>query len=169
MERLGRLLGCLGGLLGRPWGLLGRLEGLLGRLGGLLGRLGVSWAVLGAIWGPIWDRIWTPDLPKLVFFLWFLLMFAHSQTSTKIHKTPGKQTIFVGFGPQVRPQIGPKSIQNRPPGGIGGVHDGPWGSWGPGNAQDLPGPLPTRSQDLPGPSGTIRDIPGYSGTPHDHP
>ena len=65
----------------------------------------------------------------------------------KSTKTLGKHTIFVGSGPQVRPQIGPKSIQHRPPGG----------SWGPRNAQDLPGPLPRRSQDLPGPP---QDPPG---------
>ena len=75
--------------------------------------------------------------------------------------------MFKGSGVQLRPHIGPKSVQNRPPRGPGA----------PETAQDPPEPLPRPSQDLPGspqdPPRTARDPPRGPqrppGTPQDPP
>ena len=96
-------------------------------------------------WEPFWCRFgveFGPRRPlKSLVFLRFLWIFIYSRDSAKIHKNPRENIDFQGSGAQLRPPCGPKSVQNRRPGG----------SWGPRNGPKPPGTPP---KTLPGPPGT---------------
>ena len=128
-----------GGVPGGPGRVLGRVPGGLGPFLGpqdhprtpILDRFGAAW---GSKLGP-----GPPENGGVpVGFCRFSYILEILRKSTK---TNGKTTIFRGSGAQLRPPCGPKSVQNRRPGG----------SWGPRNGPKPPGTPP---KTLPGPPGT---------------